>query len=456
MRPFSRFSRHSHARGARRARSLHSILLVTLAAGLGLAAGVLWHEPLLRSFGAHAEHSGMDMAAQAPEPAGKTTYYCPMHPSYRSDHPGDCPVCNMKLIPLEEEAEMSTSPLMEGVEGHATVTIRPERQQLIGVQTALVERRPVARTIRAPGRVDYDERKLSAVSLKYGGWIEELHLKSTGQSVALGEPLFSIYSPELFEAQQTYVLARAALAGSQSEASSAARGGDLLRSAREKLLSWDMSEEQVRELESRGEARRLTTVLSRTQGVVTRREVVQGARVEPGATLFELADLSTVWIQAEIHESEIPFVQVGDAATIELEALPGERIGARIAYVYPYLNETTRTVRVRVEAGNGDGRLKPGMYAAVSLGVDQGDQLVIDDDAILDTGRRKLVFVDLGQGRFEPREVTLSWRGEGQALVLSGLDEGERVITSGNFLVDSESRLKAAIAQHAGGGHEHR
>lgn len=433
-------SRYLHL-GARRARSLYSILLVILAAGLGLAAGVLWREPLMRSFGAHGEHGGMDMAAQAPQPGGKTIYYCPMHPNYRSDHPGDCPVCNMKLIPLEEEMEMGESSM---VEGHATVTIRPERQQLIGVQSALVERKPVARAVRAVGRVEYDERRLSAVSLKYGGWIEELFVKSTGQSVAAGEPLFSIYSPELYEAQKTYALARAAgLADETGE------------SARAKLLLWDMTEEQIHELESRGEAERLTTVRSRTRGVVTRREVVAGARVEPGATLYELADLATAWIHADVYESEIPFVQVGGEATIELEALPGERIGGRIVYIYPYLNEAARTVRVRVEVDNADGRLKPGMYTTVSIAVDQGEQLVIDDDAILDTGRRKLVFVDLGEGRFEPREVTLAWRGEGQALVLSGLDEGERVITSGNFLVDSESRLKAAISQHAGGGHEH-
>ncbi len=421
--------------------SLFLYLLLAFTAGVGVALA-------MRTPTAEA----MPFEASAAPPAGQAehktqTYYCPMHPSYRSDHPGNCPVCNMKLIPLEESVEAGNS---SQVEGHATVTIQPQRQQLIGVQSALVERKPTVRTIRAVGRVEYDEEKLSSVSLKYGGWIEELQVKSTGQSVAKGEPLFSIYSPELFEAQETYALALTTLAtvDTGQPASGPTLGGQLVESARQKLLLWDMTEEQVRALEANGQAERVTPVLSKAQGVVTRREAMAGARVEPGATLYELADLSTVWIHAEIYETEIPVVRVGADASIEIESLPGERLTGRIVYIYPYLNETTRTARVRVEVDNADGRLKPGMYATVSIGVDLGEQLVIDDDAILDTGTRKLVFVDLGEGRFEPREVTLSHRGEGRAVVLSGLEENERVITSGNFLVDSESRLKAAL--HAG------
>ena len=415
--------------------TLRTFLLVSLAFAAGASAGLLWrarsHEPLASAPSEHAGHQAQ-------------TYYCPMHPSYRSDHPGNCPICNMKLIPLEEDMEMGDS---SEVEGHATVTINPERRQLIGVQSALVALEPVARTIRAVGRVEYDERGLASVSLKYGGWVEELFVKSTGESVVPGTPLFEVYSPELYEAQKNYVLARG---------TSAEHGlDDVAESARQKLLLLDMTDEQIRALETESARFGHTTVLSRARGVVTRREVVAGARVEAGATLYELADLATVWIHAEIYEKEIPSVQVGSGASIELESLPGEPITGRIVYVYPYLDETTRTARVRVEVDNAGGRLMPGMYATVSIAVDLGERLVIDDDAILDTGRRKLVFVDLGEGRFEPREVTLSHRGEGRAVVLSGLEENERVVTSANFLVDSESRLKAAISQHAGGGHEH-
>jgi Cu(I)/Ag(I) efflux system membrane fusion protein len=411
---------------AMKTRSHLFLLLLAFAAGAGSVLAL--RQPTM------APHD-----ARNPAP-GAETYYCPMHPSYRSDHPGNCPVCNMKLIPLEEGMESEQA---AGVEGHATVTIQPERRQLIGVRTGLVERRPVTRTIRAVGRVEVDERKLAAVSLKYGGWVEELHVKATGENVAVGEPLFTLYSPELLEAQKTYLLARAA------------QLGELAESARQKLVLWDMTEEQIGALEAAGQAERVTTVVSRKPGTVTRREAVAGARVEPGATLYELTDLSTVWIHAEVYEAELPAVRVGDEATLELESLPGERLAGRIVYVYPYLDETTRTARVRIEADNASGRLAPGMFATVSIAVDLGEQLVIDDGAILDTGRRKLVFVALGEGRFEPREVTLAQRGEGQAVVLAGLEENERVLTSGNFLVDSESRLKAALLQHAGGGHEH-
>lgn len=481
-------------RRARHGRSLLAVALLILGVVLGTASGVVWHDSLTQLFhraGAQTSSErkvkyfwdpmmnppfisdkpgkspmGMDLVPvyedEAPEssstkvPADEsaTTYYCPMHPSFRSDHPGDCPVCNMKLIPLQERAEMSDS---SGVEGHATVTIKPERQQLIGVQNSLVERKAATRTIRAMGRVEYDERKLSSVSLKFGGWIEELYVKSTGESVAADERLLSIYSPELYEAQNSYLLARAAFPGApwKQTAGTDSLVSELGESARQRLLLWGMTEEQVRDLESKGQADLRTTIMSKTTGVVTRRDVVTGARVEPGAPLYELADLSTVWIHADIYETEIPAVKVGAEASIEFESLPGESITGRVVYIYPYLNETTRTARVRIEVDNSDGRLKPAMYATVSVGVNLGEQLTIDDNAILDTGQRKLVFVDLGGGRFEPREVTLSYRGGGQAVVTSGLKEGEHVITSGNFLVDSESRLKAAISQHTGSEHEH-
>jgi RND family efflux transporter MFP subunit len=210
----------------------------------------------------------------------------------------------------------------------------------------------------------------------------------------------------------------------------------------------------VRALDDGGDAPKASQVLSQVQGVVTRRDVVAGAYVEPGRTLYELADLSTVWVNAELYETESAAVAVGATARIEVDALPGERLEGHVAYIYPYLDASTRTVRVRVEVGNADGRLKPGMYATVSIAVELGQHLVIDDQAILDTGTRQLVFVDLGAGRFEPREVALLWRGGGQAVVLSGLDEGERIVTSGNFLVDSESRLRAALSQPVGGVHE--
>jgi Cu(I)/Ag(I) efflux system membrane fusion protein len=409
-------------------------LCITIAFAAGI--GVHWLLPASLTARGNAEASAVPPASSVAK--SSSTYYCPMHPSYRSEHPGNCPICNMTLIPLEAGSVPEDAAT---VEGHATVTIPSERQQWIGVESARVERKPAKRTIRAAGRVEFDERKLSAISLKYGGWIEELQVKSTGESVVPGAQLFSIYSPELYEAQRVYALARAGLqAGAPGVV-----GQELAESARQKLLLWDMTEEQLAALEAGGAPERVSVVHSKARGVVTRREVVAGARVEPGAVLYELAELSSVWIHAEIYETEISVVHVGAEATIALEALPGERLRGTIVYVYPSLDPTTRTARVRLELDNADGKLKPGMYGTVLIGVDLGEQLVIDDEAILDTGRRKLVFVDLGEGRFEPREVTLGHRGDGQAVVLEGLEENERVVTSGNFLVDSESRLKAAL-----------
>ena len=490
MRILNPFERSVPVRCAGRVRLSH-LLLLTLALGVGVAAGALWRDPLARLAGRPRADAGggrtikyywdpmmnppfisdrpgtspmgmelvpvyEDEATEADSSAA--TYYCPMHPSYRSDRPGECPICHMQLLPLRTSGD---SGAMTAMTDHATVAIPPERQQLIGVQTALVERKPAVKTVRAVGRVDYDESRLAAVSLKYGGWVEELFVKSVGQPVSKGDPLLSIYSPELFEAQRTYAFTRAALAaspagGAPTPTPTPARpGDDIAEAARRKLLLWDMTEAQVRALDGGGDAPTATQVLSQVQGVVTRRDVVAGAYVEPGQTLYELADLSNVWINAEVYESESAAIAVGATATIEAEALPGDRLEGRVTYVYPYLDEATRTVRVRVEVGNPDGRLKPGMYATVTIAVDLGPQLLIDDQAILDTGTRKLVFVARGEGRFEPREVTLLWRGEGEALVLTGLDEGERVVTSGNFLVDSESRLRAALSQPAGGAHGH-
>ena len=444
---------------ARRARALLTVVLVTLGVAAGVAAGVQWHDEFAGVVRRDAKaHGGMDTSMPGMNmpmeskpsdgPSSATTYYCPMHPSYRSDKPGDCPICNMKLVPLPESGGENQA---ASVEGHATVTIRPERQQLIGVKTGIVERKQFARTIRAAGRVEYDERTLSTVTLKYGGWIEELLVKSTGESIDVGQPLFTIYSPELYEAQRAYALTRAALSAPNGEHGGTALiagSDDINRGLRQKLALWDMSEQQIGDLEKKGDAEKLTTIVSKTKGVVTRRDVTAGAYVEPGKALYELADLSTVWISADVYETEITAIEVGAEATVELESLPGERLAGRIVYVYPYLNETTRTARVRIEVANPEGKLKPGMYATVSIAVDFGEQLVIDDDAILDTGTRKLAFVESGEGRFEPRTLTVSYRGDGRAVVLSGVQAGERVVTSANFLIDSESRLQAAL--HAG------
>lgn len=407
--------------------------LVPLGDEDGMGMGESPDAPKPQSMG-HAEH----------ERQSQTTYYCPMHPSYRSDHPGDCPICNMKLVPLEESTAGGE---MGGVQGRGTVTIRPEQRQLIGVRTEEAVRKPVQMTIRAAGRVEVDERRLSAVNLKVGGWIEELFVKSVGQQVKQGDPLFSLWSPELYEAQQNYALLHRTL----SKRIAVPEEDESVRAARERLSLWDLTEEQIEWLEAGNDPKRRTTIHSKVAGVVTRRDVVEGTHVEPGLDLLQLADLSSLWILADVYEHELAALRPGLPAEVEIFSLPGEPFEGTIDFLYPTLDEMTRTQRVRLEVPNENGRLKPGMFGAVSLPVDLGEQIVIADSAVLDTGTRQLVFVEKDEGRFEPREICIGERGEGWVVVHHGLEPGERVVTSGTFLIDSESRLRAAVLGSAGG-----
>jgi multidrug efflux pump subunit AcrA (membrane-fusion protein) len=373
-----------------------------------------------------------------PTAAAAEIWYCPMHPSYRSDKPGSCPICNMSLVPLKDGSP-SHAPASGG---RVPITLTPERQQLIGVKTTPVVRTGVTRTIRAAGRIEVDERGLSAVSLKFAGWIEELYLQSVGQPVKKGDPILSIWSPELYEAEKSYLIARSMHTDERS-----------VGIARQKLLLWDLTEEQIGELEQKKDPDKRTTLLSKVEGVVTRRDAVLGSSVEPGKTLFEIADLRTLWVQAEVYESEIGLVAVGQEATIDVAAMPGVPVKGRVQFIYPTLDETTRTTQVRIEVDNAAGKLAPGMYATVAIAVDLGEQVVIDDDAVIDSGTRQLVFVASAGGRFEPREVVLGHRGDSRAVVLKGLEPGESVVSSANFLVDSESRLRAALLEHSSPSH---
>jgi multidrug efflux pump subunit AcrA (membrane-fusion protein) len=399
---------------------------------------------------AAAEPAAAKEAGAAP---AATTWYCPMHPHYTSNRPGECPICSMQLVPMKSGDSSTAST----VEGHANITLDAGRRQLIGVRTGLVEKKPVQRIIRAVGRVEYDEKRLSSVNLKVGGWVEELFVKSTGEEVHRGDPLFSLYSPELIEAERNFLLASRA-------APPAGEGDELarttLRSARERLLLLDLGEDQIRALESKQDVPRLTTIVAKSDGVVTKRNVVQGTSIEPGRDLYELADLSNVWLQADVYEYELPLVHVGLEARVQLASQSNEPYTGKVIFVYPYLNEATRTVRLRIELPNPERKLKPGMYATAFLAVELGEQLVVDDQAVLYTGTREIVFVDLGSGHLEPREVRVGEHADGQVVIESGLAQGERVVTSGNFLVDSESRLKAALlkgsqdapSEHAGHG----
>ncbi len=411
-----------------------------------------------------ASHAGHDVpaASQAAGHSAQETrpgvghpirYYCPMHPSYQSDRPGECPICNMTLVPMQE----GEVPAPSSVPGHAITTIHPDRQQLIGVRFGRVERTRVSKSLRVVGRIDYDETRLAAVNLKFGGWVEDLYVKSTGQSVRKGDPVMIVYSPEVLEAERSFIVALAGASGGERDTSFARES---LQSARERLLLWDFTPEQIDALSATKKPETRVTITSKVDGVVTRRNVVKGAAIQPGTNLFETAELSTVWVLADIYQNEVAEVAVGQSAVVTLATSPENQFSGTVSYVYPYLNESTRTVRARIEVPNPGGVLRPGTYGNVMIAVDLGEQLIVDDGAILDSGTRQIAFVDTGNGRFEPRELTLGAAIGGRRVVKSGLVEGESVVTTATFLIDSESRLKAALISGGGsgakeaGGHE--
>jgi RND family efflux transporter MFP subunit len=424
---------------------------------------------------------GGDAATKAQ--ATKAQYHCPMHPTYVSDRPGQCPICKMDLVPIQasdaphaerrvlfyrspmdpsirsdvprkDDMGMDFVPVYEDeaagpvVSGRAMVALSPERRQLLGVRSEAVTRRHLDRTIRTVGRVAMDERRLHHVHTKYEAYVEKLYVNFIGQMVQKGDHLAALYSPELVATQQEYLLAyRAQQRLAESGIPSVAKGGaDLLEAARQRLLFWDVSAEDIAALERTGQVQRTVDLHADLPGYVLRKSAVHGMRVTPADILFDIADLSAVWILADIYESDLTTVELGMAAEVTLPYQPGRTWRGRVAFVNPIVEPGTRTVKVRIEAANEDYALKPDMFADVVLRRDLGDALFVPESAVLRPGDRQLVFLDRGDGRLEPREIETGTRVEGGYAVLSGLVEGDKVVTSANFLIDSESSLKAALS----------
>lgn len=337
------------------------------------------------------------------------------------------------------------------------VQISPERQQLIGVKFGKVEMRPLRKVIRTVGRVGYDERKVVVVSTKVGGWIEDLHVDFTGRLVVSGEPLLTIYSPELVATQEEYLLSlKAKKAFERSPFPEvAASGGSLAEAARRRLGLWDISEDQIRALEHGAKPQKALTLYSPFTGFVLEKNAFKGMNVMPGTALFKLADLATVWLYADIYEYELPLVQPGQGASIHLSYVPDEIFVGKVVYVYPSLDPGTRTAKVRFEIPNPRNLLKPEMYANVEIKIELGTRAVVPEGAVIDTGVRQIVLMDKGGGYFEPREVKLGVKVDDYYEVKQGLRPGERVVTSANFLVDSESNLKEAVRGMEKAGHSH-
>ncbi len=418
-------------------------------------------------------------------------YHCPMHPSVTSDQPGDCPICGMRMVPINSTQpatamaapkkktmyrstmnpnEISDQPgkdsmgmdmvpfeVTEGgpsssVEGLTVVSITPQARQVMGLKLGRVEKRALARDIRTSARLVADESKLWRVSTKIDGWVDKLFVSYVGQEVKKGDPLLTLYSPDLVSAQQEFLTAvktEEKLTGAATgEAFSGAQ--TLLASARRRLQLWDISDAQIDKLARTGEVQQYLTLSAPAGGVVTEKNILAGQKIMAGEPLMVVADLSTVWADADIYESDLPYVTVGMPLELSLTYWPGKTFDGKVIFVSPTVDPETRTLRARLEIPNPELLLKPGMYGDARLFYPLGDRLAIPDSAVMFSGNHTYAFKDGGDGRLIPTEIKIGSRSDGWYELLSGLNDGDPIVISANFLVDSESSLKASFEAMAG------
>lgn len=398
---------------------------------------------------------GMDLvpvegSAQKPPAA----YTCPMHPEIVQDHPGRCPICGMQLVPVQpkstgaHEAHLAAPETLPA--GRSEVHLDSRRLQMIGVRTAPVERRTLSGEIRTVAVATADESRLSMVHTKVPGWIDRLPVSRVGEYVRKGQVVARLHSLELVAAQEDFL---AALRSARALKETA--GGDakaILEAARNRLALWGMSDREIDLLAATGEVRHSVEILSQAGGYVLSLGVLEGHQVEPGTTLMTIADLSQVWAVLDLYEFDLGRVRTGDAVEIEWAGLPGETYRSTVDYVYPVVDARTRTTKARAVLANPGGRIRPGMYGRARIAVEPRQSLVVPVEALIDTGTEQYVFVLDGPGHFVPVRVQAGLTTPAEVEILSGLSEGQQVVTSGNFLLDSESRMLSAASRAQAGG----
>jgi len=369
---------------------------------------------------------------------GKTLYTCGMHPAVIQDHPGNCPICGMKLTPIKAGEAAGNS---------SAIAVDAATQQNMNLRTAEAEFGPLRKTIRTVGTIDYNETALTDVTTKFKGWVEKLNADTTGQLVHRGETLFEVYSPELFSAQVDYLLALKANSTNEPDAVT------LRETAANRLKFFDVPDAQIAELEKTRVARKSLPVTAPSSGFIIEKSVVQGQMVDAGMKLYRLADLGIVWVIAQVYEPDLPFVKLGQEAVVKVASLSDREFHGRVTFVYPSVDEKTRTAKVRLEFENPGYFLKPGMFVSAQIYTEnEASVVLVPEAAVLRSGTRNTVFLALPGGKFEARTVVLGGESDnGLVEVSSGLNAGERVVTSGQFLLDSESQLREAIEKMKGG-----
>ena len=400
-----------------------------------LIACILLVFPMFPAAGCNGDPHGADK--QGASVAAKSRYHCPMHPAVVSDKPGTCPICFMNLEPIVESGDAG----MKGpVSGRTTVIVPTEIRQKMGLTLGKVERKHLVKELRVAARIVPDETRLYRVTTKVEGWVERLDVNVTGQAVKQGDRLLAMYSPQLVSVQEEYLSTVAAAGSAPGESSKR-----IVDAARQRLRFWDISDEQVRALEAAGKAERALTVLAPAGGWVLEKNVMSGQRVSPGDPLFVVADLSEVWVVMEVYEPDLPLVTNGMPVKVTVQAMPGRVFPGVVSFVAPVLDPVTRTIRVRANLANPGQELKIEMFGHAILSSDLGERSTIPESAVLRTGAHTYAFRDAGEGRLEPVEIKVGRRCGDDFVLLEGLFDGETVVTSANFLIDSESSIRAAL-----------